>query len=136
MGKMITSLSLIIGFMGLFYLMGILSPEESATTSIITLLTSPEDISLLDLGTSIVAGISALGLVAGIAIALWTREIRYAALFGMASLFLTIGYDITKIYSSINSVSPVFGAIFSLILVVFLVIYGISVVDWWSGTDG
>lgn len=133
MGKLVTSLTLISGLILLFYFMGII--DDTINSTLLDLMLNPDGLEDSGLNTLILAALALGGIGLGVVIGIVSKNPRLIALYALAVYFLSLGYDIIHIYTKVSSSNQVMGVLVTLVMGVFLLIYVISVIDWWGGTD-
>lgn len=140
MSKMLTWISIISGLLLMSYMFGVL-PEESSTGFVLSAILHPENLStfkpiviLLGLGTAM----GAVGLAAVVISNLTTSKFAVPEqylIYGMVAPLMSFGYDFYLIYQSLSTIGAAGQVIGFMVLSPLLIMYAISVIEWWRGVN-
>ena len=130
MGKVINYLGFIVVLIILFNMAGII--VESPTGYLLGFISDPSSWSTSTFFLKIAAVLAAAG-VAGVTVSFFYKgDISLIVKVPMAIFLISIGWDIVGIYDLLAVVN----SSLALLLIAPLVIaYGISVIEWWSGSS-
>lgn len=130
MGKLTTYLLMISGILLLMWYGGILTE----TNSLLGMLLSPENFSESPL-TGVIMAAFAITASLGVYLAAWavTGNREKAALAPVAIFILGLGYDFIQVYIKLKSLSPNFTPILVLIFAPILLIFTLTIIEWWNG---
>jgi len=129
MGKMTTFILLFTGVVLCFHLFGILT-EDSAPT-LLNLLLHPENIQDSSLWTKVILAIEGLGAGALVIIGLITKN--ELAVIAPAAIFLgNILIDYMQVFNKVYAHNQVLAL---LLFAPMLVLFAVTLVDWWRGRD-
>lgn len=131
MGKLTTYLLVMSGIMLLMYFGGVL--ETNGTTTLLNLLLSPENLSQTQLSTRIIFAIEAIAGTA-IAVALVIAGKPELALMAPVAVYLfDLGWGFLDVFNKIVSTSPNYIPIATLFFAPLLLLYGVTILEWWRG---
>ncbi len=138
-GKLFLFLGIVSGLMLLFYFTGLtkicdgdICTNAGATSELLNLLLSPEDISFKDMankGNVVLVGIAAV--VAGVGLFISGKP-ELALIAPFAIFLMTLVFEVTKVLSVVYSINPVIALLlFSPIMILIVP----TILEWWRGRD-
>ena len=130
MGKLTTYMVTISGLILLFHLGGLI--EDTPNSVLLTVLLSPQNILSSSLGTLAVVAIEFIGLVGAVILGIRGGNVELAASSGFAVFLLNFGWDITIIFGVLRNANEVMAL---LILSPIMILYVITILEWWRGRD-
>jgi|26BtaG_2_1085354.scaffolds.fasta_scaffold03105_7 hypothetical protein len=133
MGKLGTYIIIMCGLSLLFYFMGIITPQESVTSNLLDMALNPQEFEISSLIDFITASITALSIGGAVLVGLVTGNRELAALSGLATFILSLGYDFFLVFNKFASVTPISGVFAVLIFSPFFILWFITAVEWWRG---
>jgi len=126
MGKITTYILMMSGLVLLFYFAGVVEP----TNPLFKLVFSPETMTLSDIYLTVIGGI-ATGL-AVITVGFITKSLELAAMTAVVPAVLAVLWGFIDVYNALAGVNRVIATlIFGPILLLFI----LSMIDWWRGRD-
>lgn len=131
MSKVTTYLSITGGLMLLCYFAGIL-PNSTISGTFMNALINPHNLENTDAVTKIIATVTLVGLIGTVAFARFTPS-EFYILVPFVTLLLTFCYDFIQIYDSLASTGPIARVISILIFGPFIMMYFVSIIEWWRG---
>lgn len=118
----------------LFYFGGVLT--DTANSALLDMLLNPERFQTAELVTKAIA---ALGILIGISTLVFRQNngaaIDQYLMISFVYLFLSFGWDFLSIYQQISSVGPTAQVIATLIFGPIMIMYVMSIVEWWRGVS-
>lgn len=131
MGKLTTYLLVMSGIMLLLYFAGVL--ETNGTTALLNVLLSPEKLSQTPLSTRIIFAIEAIvGVAIGIGLVISGKP-ELALLAPVAVYLFDLGWGFLDVYLKIISVNINYFPIATLLFAPLLLLYGVTIIEWWRG---
>jgi len=125
-----TFLLVMSGIMLLFYIGGLIDVNGSPTSTLLTLVFNPEGMSTTHFVTGVILGAISIG--AAIIVGAITKDPELAAMFGITSYLLSLGWDFLQVYGVVASADKVIAI---LIFGPLFFIYVITMIQFWRGTD-
>lgn len=132
MGKMTTFILIMAGLLLLFHLGGLIEQGTTPNSILLTWLINPENIGQSTLFSTIIATISAVGIAGAIVASIFQRNFELAAVSTMAVFLLNSFIDFIMIYQRVAAENKIIAI---LIFAPFMVLFFVSIVDWWRGRD-
>ena len=130
MGKFATYIMMMSGLTLLFYFTGLLG--ETANSTLLNLLLNPENIASTSFTTAILTAILGISTVGVIAIGLVTGNIELAIMSPVAAYMLALGWDFVSVAQVVIAQDKVIGI---LLFAPILLLYVITIIEWWRGRD-
>lgn len=134
MAKTLTIIGMMGGVVLLFYFSGLLT--DTASSIFLDLLLNPERFQTASTVTKI---ISAIGILIGISTLVFRNNngvaIDQYLMIPFIELFLSFGWDFLKVYQQIASVGEVGKVVAILFFGPLMIMYIISLVEWWRGVE-
>lgn len=134
MAKTLTLIGIMSGIVLLFYFGGLVT--DTASSVLLDLLLSPDRFQASSL---IVKVIAVVGTLIGISTLLFRNNngvgLDQYLMVPFIELFLSFGWDFLTIYQNISSVGPVAQVVAVLVFGPLMLMYVISVIEWWRGVE-
>ncbi len=131
-GKLTTYLVILSGMILMFYFTGIL-PSDTPNSAFLDLVLNPERFFSHSLTSRMILAVEAVGLggavIAGL---IFGRNILLAAKSPFIIFFFNLGVDIVAIFGQVASVNRVIAV---LVFAPFIILFIISIIEWWGGQD-
>ncbi len=140
MGKMTTYMIMMSGLMLLFYFGGLLTVcfddglcEGTTVNSVLlNLLLKPERMKSLTLGIKVILTLQGALASLIIAVGIFIKDVRLAVMGSLAIYFFNLGWDFLAVFTVVREVAPVLAV---LLFAPVLLVYVLTIVDWWMGRD-
>jgi len=136
MGKSYTYLWVMGGLVILFYISGITGTLSPDNPSFLDILVNWKDIDTSMLVTGklgFLFALSALGTAGLIYIGFGSTILEKAAIYGFTTLMLAFGWDFLAVAKAVANECEVCSWIATLLFAPFMVMFVISLIDWWRG---
>jgi len=135
MSKMITWLGMMSGVTLLFYFTGLL--QNTPNSALLTLALNPTNFKTTPLWLSVFGVLGLLAMVGQVVSVFLSRSVNsdFWILGPIATIFFGFGWDFLSIYQTINATSAIGGVIAVLIFGPLLIMYFVSVLEWWRGVN-
>lgn len=130
MGKLTTYILILSTALLLFHFAGLIG--DTPISFLLNSLLNPENLQNSSLFTQIGVGIAALGTIGIIIGAIAPQSSLWIIKGSIATILIIIGWDVLAL---INQVYLMNGEIALLLLSPFLVVYGVTVIEWLGGHD-
>ncbi len=130
MGKLTTYMIVISGLLLLFHLGGLI--DKTPNAELLTAILNPENIKEGNLGLKAIIAIEAIGLVGAVILGLRGGNVELAASSLFAVFLLNFGWDLVRVFSVLRDANEVMAL---LILSPIMILYVITIVEWWRGRD-
>ncbi len=132
MGKVVKWLGLMGGVTLLFYLGGMIS--GTATSTLLDLMLNPSNIETSNMVLKITS-ISILVISAVSTFVTRNQNSDFALIFPITAILLSFGWDFLTVFMAIRQTSTIGAVIGGMIFGPMLLMYTISVVEWWRGIE-
>lgn len=132
MGKLINSISLMSGILLLFYFGGLLS--GTITSTLLNMALHPETLQTSSLVLKIISLTTVVLAIVSMVVAR-NQNSDFYLMIPLVILFLSFGWDFLVVYQQISSYSDVGAVLAVLIFGPLMIMYVISVVEWWRGVE-
>lgn len=129
MGKLTTYLLIISGIMILMYYAGFLNGSDS----LLTYLLNPSTMRDNGLALTIVAAVTAITTVVYLVAWAITGDRKSAALAPVAIYLLDLGYEILKVFNTLQSMNASYTPLLVIFFAPLLLIYTLTIIEWWNG---
>lgn len=128
------------GLMLLFYFTGLiqdctgdgLCENTTPNSQLLNLALNPQSIRESSLGVKILLSIEGLALIGAAVLALFYSRIELAILSTVAIYLFNLLFDFIAVYNTVREAHPVFAI---LLFAPLMVVYAITVIEWWRGND-
>lgn len=130
MSKMMTWMGFMGGIMLLFYFFGILSGTISST--LLDAVLNPQNLESSPLYLQVIS-VSTLVFAAVSALFARSEKSEFFYIFPIVTILFTFGWDFLVVYQTLAAVSEIGGVIAILFFGPIMLMYVISVVEWWRG---
>jgi hypothetical protein len=134
MAKTMTLIGIMSGIVLLFYFGGLVT--NTASSVLLDLLLAPERFQASSL---IVKAVAVVGTLIGISTLLFRNNngvgLDQYLMVPFIELFLSFGWDFLTIYQNISSVGPVAKVFAVMLFGPLMLMYVISVIEWWRGVE-
>jgi Ca2+/Na+ antiporter len=131
-GKLINSISLMSGILLLFYFGGLLS--GTITSTLLNMALHPETLQTSSLVLKIISLTTVVLAIVSMVVAR-NQNSDFYLMIPLVILFLSFGWDFLVVYQQISSYSDVGAVLAVLIFGPLMIMYVISVVEWWRGVE-
>jgi len=133
MGKLTNYLWVMGGLVILFYVSGIAGSVGGDAPTFLNLLINWKDMDTSSLVTTVIVAFAALAVGGFIAIGYSAGVLEKVAIYTLTVVLLGFGWDFLVVAKTLANQCLVCGWIATLIFAPFLIMFVISVVEWWRG---
>lgn len=130
MGKLTTYIIIMSGLMLLFYFTGLLG--DTPNSALLDYLLSTEELGTSSFNTQlllVLEGIVAVGIIVA---AVFSLNVELVLMGTLAIWLMNLFWDFLKVFMAVYSVNPV---IAMLLFSPVMILYGVTIVEWWRGRD-
>lgn len=128
--KLTTYIIIMSGLVLLFYFAGILG--DTPNSVLLNLLLSPEGLATNSFSVAVVAVLSGIAAIVSIVIGATVGNIELVLKGPFALYILNLMWDFLSVYNQVAAANPV---IATLLFAPVLILFGVTIVEWWSGND-
>ena len=130
MGKLAIYILVMSGLMLLFYSTGLL--ENTGSSTLLNMLLDPAGYKTSSLNTQLLLVLTGIATAGIIVIGILTRDVELALMGSLAIWILNLLWDFIAVFNIVYSLNPIIAI---LLFSPVLLLYGVTVVDWWRGRD-
>jgi len=130
MGKLATYLVLMSGLTLLFYFFGLV--QNTGTSTLLTLVLSPENLENTSFSTLIISALSLAGILASVVLGFSNQNVELAATGTLAIFLFNLGWDFLSVFNRVRAQNEPLAL---LIFAPLLLLYCVTIVEWWRGRD-
>lgn len=132
MGKVITYMGIIFLALILFHISGVM-PEGTPISIILDALLHPENLQQHSLTSSLTVALGLLAVGSAILVGLFAPQLsELAIMVGFTSVLLGIGWEMIALFSVVAQLNRSLAII---IISPFMILFLISLIEWWRGLD-
>lgn len=133
MGKLTTYLIMISGITLLFHFFGLIESGTTVNSFLLKLLLDPSSFQDASFWLKAVTAMEGIGIAGAVILGFVARSPELAAMVGFSIFMINILFDVMVVFTKVYSIAPVMAI---LMFSPFLILLGVTGIEWWRGQDG